>query len=368
MFELILGDCLEKMKALPACSIDAVVTDPPYEIGFMGRAWDRTGVANRVETWAEVLRVLKPGGYLLAFSATRTYHRMTVAIEDAGLEIRDMIDWVYGSGFPKSLDVGKAVDALQGNAREVVGRYTDYVKGGRETAAVMDSRATRFGSGDRTRGRSAWEGWGTSLKPAHEPICVARKPLSEKNVAENVLKWGTGAINIDGSRVDFSSKEDRAESTGKNKHAEYKNKGIRATSKNGIYGVDNKSHGNYDPPGRFPANLIHDDSEEVLACFPDNGGSAARFFKSIVYTPKASKAERGGDNQHPTVKPVALMEYLISLVTAKGATVPDPFAGSGSTGVACSNLDRRFIGIELDENSFKIAESRILSAYSDGLL
>ena len=395
---IINGDCLEVLKTLPDNSVDSIITDPPYELGFMGKKWDNTGIAYNIELWKECLRVLKSGGHLLAFGGTRTYHRMAVAIEDAGFEVRDMIEWVYGSGFPKSLNIGKAVDKLGGRCL------------GQE------------------KGTSEWEGWGTALKPAHEPICMARKPLSEKTVAENVLKHRTGGINIDESRVATD------ELTPRN------NNNTETLLKKGFEGQAKTI--NPSLLGRFPANLIHDNSEEVRECFPDskssnavrknkvktglNGiyneyeaqdsfgfkdsGNASRFFKSIIYTAKASKSERNmgceglnnekftagnysqspvcktcdktlngtndhskcsgevyyremkskvTSNNHPTVKPVELMEYLINMVTPKRGTVLDPFMGSGTTGVASKNLSREFIGIELDPEYFKIAESRI---------
>jgi len=255
--KLLLGDCLEKLKELEDNSIDAIVTDPPYELGFMGKSWDNTGIANDPEMWGECLRVLKSGGYLLAFSGTRTYHRMAVAIEDAGFEVRDMIEWVYGSGFPKSLNIGKAVDKLQGNEREIVGKTQ-----GQGTPVHNGNFKT--GEQDVTKGTSQWEGWGTALKPAHEPICMARKPLLEKTVAENVLKYGAGGINIDESRVGTED-EDLARENKKD---------------NGMFGVGNNNNNaqirkekGLPPLGRFPANLIHDNSEEVSECFPQNKSS-----------------------------------------------------------------------------------------------
>lgn len=368
--------------------------------------------------WAQCLRVLKPGGHLLAFSGTRTYHRMVVAIEDAGFEIRDMIEWVYGSGFPKSLNIGKAVDKLQGNEREYVKTIKKLAMSGddinsnegwsRPSHRNPDGTAKR--TMDITKGTSEWEGWGTALKPAHEPICMARKPLAEKTVAENVLKYGIGGVNIDKSRVgteDLSKQWDRGlnqdETFGNGKRASYGKTSI----------------------GRFPANLIHDNSEEVRECFPNtksgmmkqhidggkynvygkmyprdvetigDSGNASRFFKSIIYQAKASKSERnkgceeledkdridyGGfhsekgliennrnpenrlpmKNNHPTVKPIALMEYLIKMVSRKGATILDPFAGSGTTGVACKNLNRDFILIEKEPEYIEIIKKRLL--------
>lgn len=337
--ELLNGDCLVLLEKIDDNSIDSIITDPPYEIGFMGKKWDNSGIAYNIELWKECLRVLKPGGYLLSFSSTRTYHRMAVAIEDAGFEIRDMIEYVYGSGFPKSLDVGKAIDKLQGNIRSVIGR----VKRSGKTAGIYGAFE---GNNLETTGTSAWEGFGTALKPSHEPICMARKPLSEKNVAENCIKWNTGAINIQDCRI------------GEN--------------------------------GRFPANLILDNTDEVKECFPytisgggnksnksdvygqsqvpktidntnweSNSGSATRFFKTIIYEIKPSKKEKGHHNNHPTVKPIKLMEYLILMVTPENGIVLDPFLGSGTTGIASINMNKHFIGMELNNDYLNIAQIRI---------
>ena len=205
---LLKGDCLVTLKSLPDNSVDSIVTDPPYELGFMGKSWDSTGIAYNVEVWLECLRVLKPGGHLLAFGGTRTYHRIAVAIEDAGFEIRDSIHWTYGSGFPKSLDVSKAIDKAAGAEREVVGQNRYAARRPSETANSpvgfsdsMGGSATANITAPATPEAQRWQGWGTALKPSHEPIVVARKPLSEKTVAKNVVKWGTGALNIDGTRV-----------------------------------------------------------------------------------------------------------------------------------------------------------------------
>lgn len=258
------ADCLTFMKGIPDNSVDSVVTDPPYELGFMGKSWDNTGIANNPDMWKECLRVLKPGGHLLAFSGTRTYHRMASAIEDAGFEVRDMIEWVYGSGFPKSLNIGKAVDKLQGNEREIVGQSrngSNSLMGGlsgTETTTIQDI----------TKGTSEWEGWGTALKPAHEPICLARKPLAEKTVAENCLKYGTGGINIDESRVGTE---------------EITIHGYKGDSYSQSYkenGTKPELNEYKQVSGRFPANLILDNSEEVRECFPDT---------------KSVKSARGGN-------------------------------------------------------------------------
>ena len=419
MNKIIQGDCLDKLKELEDNSIDSIVTDPPYELGFMGKSWDSTGIANNVDMWKECLRVLKPGGHLLAFSGTRTYHRMASAIEDAGFEVRDMIEWVYGSGFPKSLNIGKAVDKLQGNERKIVGEkrtpdgktWSERRPNGDITGYVGNGENKKENTqGIETKGTSEWEGWGTALKPAHEPICMARKPLSEKTVAENCLKWGTGGINIDESRVGTEQTITRGRSSG------------------GTYDIGlNNPEFTQTNTGRFPANLIHDNSEEVRECFPSphgaghkrekfigntgskninigggitanrfgDSGNASRFFKSIIYQAKASKSERNrgcegleektspnnlcsgsvqksgegtrldgkplakNTNNHPTVKPIALMEYLIKMVTKPGGVVLDPFAGSGSTLVAAKQNGFQYIGIEMTEEYIPIIEARL---------
>jgi len=235
---IIQGDCLEKLKDLEDNSVDSIVTDPPYELGFMGKSWDNSGIAYNVDMWKECLRVLKPGGHLLAFGGTRTYHRMAVAIEDAGFEVRDMIEWVYSTGFPKSHNIGKSVDKLQGNEREWVGKNPAWRKGNGEGATTSTGWA-KPQRPDITKGNSEWEGWGTALKPAHEPICMARKPLAEKTVAENCLKYGTGGINIDDSRVE----------------GQVPVRSDFGKESNSIFGI-NSRHPDGFREGRFPANLI----------------------------------------------------------------------------------------------------------------
>lgn len=415
MVNLMLGNCLDKLKELEDNSVDSIVTDPPYEIGFMGKKWDNSGIAYNVDMWKECLRVLKPGGHLLSFGGTRTYHRMTTAIEDAGFEIRDMIEWVYGSGFPKSFNIGKGIDKKEGNERIVVSKD----KSGKSSRAFQSMENTTAGVYEIDKGTSKFEGFGSALKPAHEPICLARKKISEKTIVDNVLKWGTGGINIDKSRIGFQSDSDKD-------NFNYCSEGInRQKSSNAIFD-NNKIIGNHNlndsrQEGRFPANFIHDCSDEVKDCFPEskgmsgggqgNGwhkkhteydktsqirndsGSAARYFKSIIYQAKSSKKEKneglddfedkikttmatkGGTsnipskgmerfetitkNNHPTVKPINLMEYLINMITPTQGIVLDPFTGSGSTGVAAVKNNFSFIGIEMDEDYIKIAEARI---------
>ena len=378
------GDCLEVLRRMPDNSVDSIVTDPPYGLSFMGKRWDYDVPA--VEIWAECLRVLKPGGYLLAFAGTRTQHRMAVRIEDAGFEIRDMIAWVYSTGFPKSLDVSKAIDRAAGVEREKVRKpcaATAYSSNAGNMCPWM-ARAQELGYTEvdgnepATESGRQWSGWGTALKPALEPITVARKPLIG-TVAENVLAHGTGALNIDGCRVDGV----------KDVPASLSNSGGLGWSKGGD--MERKQRQN----GRWPANLIHDGSEEVLAGFPytksgalnaghaqgagmfgkvggdsilrdygGDAGSAARFF----YCAKASKRDRGEGNNHPTVKPTDLMAYLCRLVTPPGGVVLDPFMGSGSTGKAAVREGFRFIGIEREAEYLAIAQARIKHASQDGRL
>ncbi len=376
------------LRAMPDCSVDSIVTDPPYGLSFMGKKWDYD--VPSVEVWEECLRVLKPGGHLLAFAGTRTQHRMAVRIEDAGFEIRDMIAWVYGSGFPKSLDVSKAIDKAAGAEREVIGPSranvrTDLKYGGNDPAdnhgrlgAVTHPPVTA----PATDAARQWAGWGTALKPALEPITVARKPLGEKTVAANVLEHGTGALNVDGCRVGTETITQRLATV----------VGGRSIGAKAV-GVPQKATGETTQTiGRWPANLIHDGSEEVVGLFPQAGGgygvrgkggqtyasgkgfantlaltgqevgygdsgSAARFF----YCAKASKADREGST-HPTMKPTDLMRYLCRLVTPPEGIVLDPFTGSGSTGKAAILEGFRFIGIERDEEYMKIAEARIAAA------
>jgi DNA modification methylase len=372
---LMLGDCLERLRELPDNSVDSVVTDPPYGLSFMGRKWDHD--VPSVEVWAECLRVLKPGGHLLAFAGTRTQHRMAVRIEDAGFEIRDMIAWVYGSGFPKSLDVSKAIDKAAGAERERIGRKKSARdcprREGWERPHHLDPDSnSKFITAPATAEARQWDGWGTALKPALEPITVARKPLGEKTVAANVLEHGTGAINVDGCRVG----RDKGDMSG------WSLTGSKASENRAMSGGNYARDAKSDASGRWPANLVHDGSDEVDSLL----NSAARFF----YCAKASKKDRddGCDglpdkewatdgaciperdnrpfnpskNNHPTVKPTDLMRYLCRLVTPPEGIVLDPFMGSGSTGKAAVLEGFQFIGIERDEEYMKIAESRIAAA------
>jgi DNA modification methylase len=436
-----LGDCLDVMRTMADASVDAVVTDPPYGLSFMGKKWDYD--VPSVEVWAECLRVLKPGGHLLAFAGTRTQHRMAVRIEDAGFEIRDMIAWVYGSGFPKSLDVSKAIDKCNGETGRLL-KFTEWMRKTGLTARQADKiTGTNMGGyyltaasqpaiptpalwallrphcGDvpewvdelvrrieaerqvigkkkaapgvafssdgptelditlpATDAARQWQGWGTALKPALEPITMARKPL-EGTVAANVLAHGTGGLNVDGCRV--GTERLPAMTAGQAQIGTFE-RGAMVTPER---------------EGRWPANLIHSGEDEVVGLFPKNvkgqvgrsktqgghrfiegdtesvqkfdqgttdTGSAARFF----YTAKASRDDRNDGNTHPTVKPTDLMRYLCRLVTPPGGIVLDPFMGSGSTGKAAMLEGFDFIGIEREPAYRAIASRRIRQAQAAG--
>ena len=399
---LLKGDCRQQLATLPDNSVHAIVTDPPYELGFMGKTWDSTGIAYNTEVWTQCLRVLKPGGHLLAFGGSRTYHRLACAIEDAGFEIRDQIMWVYGSGFPKSLNVSKAIDKGAGAERKIISSIYRGDRAG-TSAGIMGVPVPRTDvvTAPSTDAAKQWDGWGTALKPAHEPIVLARKPL-DGTVANNVLTHGVGALNIDATRV------------GNETVTTTNGKGFAGSFEGGI-----NNNGGTQHVGRWPANFIHDGSDEVLELFPDSkagkprsdrgtggiwsrssgvpcgaqygdDGSAARFF----YCAKASRSERntgldhlqpqrhsdrpsddlpGGDNPrnrtntpqtnfHPTVKPLALIHYLIELVTPSGGTILDPFLGSGTTAVAATQLGHPWIGCELTEDYWPIIEARVAHA------
>ena len=487
--ELKQGDSREVLKQYPDNHFDSVVTDPPYGLSFMGKKWDYD--VPSTELWEEVYRVLKPGGHLVSFSGTRTYHRMVVNVEDAGFEIRDQIQWLYGSGFPKSHNISKAIDKKAGRVDDITATIGKAIKEAREKRGLSQSHCDKKYCGGTTnwswfegrpRGQRAptketfdaickdwdelkkyqkdfyqevervaklrpvvgtsvtnktvysaigdtnvsgeinitssytplakqWEGWGTALKPANEPIVLARKPLSEKTIVDNVIKWGTGGLNIDGCRVPSGAERISTHSNGKGQ-----------TGDKGIYGKFANQQGSEDREGRFPANVIHDGSDDALQYMPqtggqspalkgyegkqytpettdvgmsgglissnnvhpDKGGSAARYF----YCAKVSKKERnvgldeapdkvlnrvnpGGlehdpkwaptinKNNHPTVKPVALMSYLVRLITPPGGIVLDPFNGSGSTGMAAKQEGCSYVGIDLNQEYLDISKARI---------
>lgn len=462
-YQLLQGDCREVLKTLPDNSVDAIVTDPPYGLEFMGKDWDAPWKSKDVrqpndegftktdnaygrskvryamgssygggneamigfqewftEVAVEAYRVLKPGGHILSFGGSRTYHRMACAIEDAGFEVRDQMMWVYGSGFPKSHNIGNDIDKRMGHpprgrAIPVASTHLPSGKYAEDGGEKLEgNKVEPFVA--KSEEAKPWQGWGTALKPAHEPICVARKPL-DGTVANNVLKWGVGGLNIDGCRVETNPAVDDPRLGG---NGTWKSDKMAAN----VYGkYEGKIVGSF-AKGRFPANLIHDGSQQVLDLFPEsNGGaapkkantiktlfqggwngiereeridfgsgSAARFF----YCPKASKSDRDegceelptqekpahmrtadgtGEtsmtdgfqptqrkNTHPTVKPTELMRYLVRLVTPPNGLVLDPFNGSGSTGKACMLEGFRYIGIEMNPDYIKIAEARISNA------
>jgi site-specific DNA-methyltransferase (adenine-specific) len=350
------------------------VTDPPYGLSFMGKDWDH-GVPG-VPFWAEAMRVLKPGGHLLAFGGTRTFHRLAVAIEDAGFEIRDCLSWLYGTGFPKSHNVGKAVDKIRGNERQVMPNPKAKQQTASKDGIYGDYEATTH----ITKGNSKWEGWGTALKPAWEPIIMARNPLGEKTIAANVLKWGTGAINVDATRIKTSAVDAATMARCNTPGSGRFKKSTSAVIYGGGKGTQPPNTALDTTQGRWPANLVHDGSDKVLVGFPGEGDkSAARFF----YCAKASNAEREAGlgalrdagrganrrNHHPTVKPVELMRWLVRLVAPPehvGGRVIDPFCGSGSTGVACAIEDVGFVGCEIREEYAEIARERIAWARDHG--
>lgn len=340
---LSVGDSVAVLKKMDSNSIDAVVTDPPYGLAFMGKKWDYD--VPSVELWCEVLRVLKPGGHLLSFGGTRTYHRMVVNVEDAGFEIRDQLQWIYGSGFPKSLDISKAIDKAAGAEREIVGQKDvgpDMRGGNFENA---EGRMIADITAPATDLAKQWQGWGTALKPANEPIVLARKPLVG-TVAENVEEWGTGALNVDASRIGYGSSE-------KIDFTKVQDGNIYGG--NGVYGKAEQKHTTplFKENGRWPANVLFD--EDAASVLDKQSEAVSRFF----YVAKASRRERGEGNNHPTVKPVKLMEYLVRLVTPPGGTVLDPFMGSGTTGIAAKKLGFSFVGIEREPAYMEIAKRRI---------
>lgn len=338
------GDCLEVMRGIDADSIDSIVTDPPYGLSFMGKGWDR-GVPG-AEYWSEAIRIAKPGSHLVAFGGTRTYHRLATAIEDAGWEVRDCFVWAYGQGFPKSLDVSRQIDKAAGADREVAGIQRNYgvTKAADGKKAFGDYAGQWEITIPATDDARRWSGWGTALKPAWEPAVIARKPF-RGTVAENVLRHGTGAINVDGCRIHTCDDTRRNASGGNN--------GMHGSSTFKIR--ERRADEKPQSLGRWPANLAHDGSPDVLELFPRE---AARFF----YSAKASKADRGEGNTHPTVKPSDLMAYVCRLVTPPGGLILDPFMGSGSTGVGALREGFRFAGIELDASYLEIARARLGAA------
>lgn len=431
---IIEGDVLDGLEPLEDASIEAIVTDPPYELKFMGKDWDRTGVSFQPETWEACLRVLKPGGHMIVFGSTRTHHRMWVAIEDVGFEVREMLLWLYGQGFPKSLSIGKAIDKAAGAEREIVGfdprskgikpGSSNYGGGGAEYEAGHDITAPA------TDAAKQWDGWGTALKPACEPILLARKPLAEKTVAANVLKWGTGALNIDATRLAYLGEEDKASATPQGRVTSKESESIGAKPDAGR-GLERIEFARPEQKGRWPANVVLDEEAGALldeqtgvlksgrmkpgqqrqktkggggyhGNMPDEATAAGTYGDSggpsrFFYVAKASRTERdrglgsaatvsGAEavgrkpntaglnspragagrtasqvrNFHPTVKPIALMRWLVRMVTPPDGVVLDPFCGSGSTLIAATEEGFGFVGIEISPEYCKITLQRLL--------
>jgi DNA modification methylase len=352
-WKVVTGDCCEVLSQVSDNKFDSIVCDPPYALSFMGHKWDSYAPAQYqmwCEEWAaECLRVLKPGGHLLAFGGTRTYHRVTCALENRDFEIRDSVIWLYGTGFPKSLDVSKAIDKAAGAERLVLstGKPVKRMIPGADqnkTGSWIKSNGREFTpteTASATPDAERWEGWGTALKPSHEPIVVARKPLIG-TVAQNVLEHGTGALNIDGCRI-AGKKPDTTRGAG-GQHGRFSELGAQGRIQD-------------DGTGRWPANAVLD--EDAAAELDAQTGGASRFF----YCAKVSKKERtvSGhiDNKHPTVKPRELMRWLVRLVTPPNGVVLDPFTGSGSTGIACMMEGFRFVGIEKELENATTARERI---------
>lgn len=387
------GDCRRLIASLPDNSVDSVVTDPPYEIGFMNRSFDATGIAFDVDLWKDILRVLKPGGHVAAFGASRMYHRLACAIEDAGFEIRDQIDWAYASGMPHGSDASLLVDRELGAKRtEIVGHYHagcgySNKKGwGNSTSnggtPVTDAEV----KAPATPESKAWSGWYSQLKPAHEPICLARKPL-DGTLAHNLLGHGTGALHIDACRIPFRNTADETESKNKNAHARF-GSGPRD---NHIYGADTADRTDYKAEARFTPNMIFDQitaaeldrqsgvtvsrkGKPRASTKPGDGwgmthtgaeyddmGGASRFYPVFRYCPKASPSERPKVDGilHPTVKPVELMRWLVRLVTPADGLVLEPFAGSGTTLEACLLEHMQCTASELDSDYIKLIHARL---------
>jgi len=375
-FTLHVGNNIDVLKQYPDNHFDSVVTDPPYGIDFLGKDWDtHTG---SIDTYRECLRVLKPGGHLLAFSAARTYHHLAMSVELAGFEIRDQIMWVYSSGFPKSQDVGRSIQRSLGVKKTK--------KNGNHRTKTGDSLYDGGFQKEETKGdvvctdpvAQRWEGWGTALKPAHEPIVVARKP-AKLSIAKNVQVWGTGAINIDATRIEVLDEG-------------WKGSHDTPGRKLGQYG-DASGYSNVLPiheNGRFPSNVLgelpeyqkyfycpkvsrkerhagYDESDLPKGDGTQLYGKNADGIQPITQQNKLQSADNKGNN-HPTVKPQQLMEYLIKLVTPAGGKVLDPFNGSGSTGMAAVKLGHHYTGIDLDEKYIEISRKRISAWNQDSVL
>ena len=385
-YQIINGDNRAILKTFPDNHFDSIVTDPPYGIDFLGKAWDANTGA--LETYQECLRVLKPGGHILAFSAARTYHHLAITLEQAGFEIRDQIMWIYSSGFPKSQDIGKSIQ------RSLGVKETKTIKGGAQDSDLM----AKYQPGSEYKSTvvtdpeaQKWSGWGTQLKPAHEPIALARKPI-KTSIAKNCQAHGVGALNIDATRVEMDPAEAEAYMEWMRKYPH--STGSKATFNNILSEAQGKERKN-----KGSAEILEDREELIQSRaggrFPSNVVGEIPDYQKYFYCPKVSRKERhtGFDklpptsgtnnvnhsamdnltrtmnrteigNNHPTVKPIELMKYLIKLITPPDGRVLDPFNGSGSTGCAAVELGYDYTGIELDPKYVEIAEARIEAWYA----
>ena len=384
-YTILQGDNRETLKTIPDNSIDAIVTDPPYGIDFLGKSWDANTGA--LETYQECLRVLKPGGHILAFSAARTYHHLAVTLEQAGFEIRDQIMWIYSSGFPKSQDIGKQIERTEKKrADNALGIKRSKIESGPKTNCPKCNKTLNGSNQNNCQeqqcdlrdalapAQNEWAGWGTALKPAHEPIALARKPI-KTSIRENVLKYGVGAYNIDATRIPYENEKDVPVPHGGKARQHKDNPGWMSTTGHKII---------EDPQineiGRFPSNVIGEiaDYQKYFYCpkvsrkerhigfdletIPmDNPTSNGNYMRTSTHPTQLKKE----GNNHPTVKPIELMKYLIKLVTPPGGTVLDPFNGSGSTGCAAVELGHPYIGCELDPKYVEIAKKRIEAWYKE---
>lgn len=359
-YQILEGDNRETLKTIPDNSIDAIVTDPPYGIDFLGKAWDANTGA--LETYQECLRVLKPGGHILAFSAARTYHHLAITLEQAGFEIRDQIMWIYSSGFPKSQDIGKSIERSENKIKN----KSLMIPAANTNSVSINTKCSKC---DKPHGTitltkkcehtdcpvlsklkpadNEWAGWGTQLKPAHEPIALARKPI-KLSIAGNCQQYGVGALNIDATRIPMSDEDIEKDRIWKERYSAG-NTGSPTFAEDDINEQRKVLGGKVleAVTGRFPSNVVGD--------IPD--------YQKYFYCPKVSRKERhiedAVENNHPTVKPIELMKYLIKLITPTGGIVLDPFNGSGSTGCAAVELGHTYIGCELDPAYVEITHKRI---------
>ena len=366
-FTLLKGDCLETLKGLEDNSIDSVVCDPPYEINFMNKGWDNSGIAFATQVWSECFRVLKPGGHLVAFGGTRTIHRITCAIEDSGFDIRDQICWMQFQGFPKSLNISKQLDRMAGVEREVIGKSHNGIAGGTGQHNGQNDSYNYLGEYSITKPATPeaqkWDGWGTALKPSYEPAILARKPISEANIAQNVLKWSTGGINVDACRFAYG------DDCWVGPNEQIGDRSIAGWSSDYVGGVLDKPISTKDPGSRWPANIYQcpkparsqkEAGLEHLESIAGHQAVGREPDTAALNSPRTGAGRTASEikNIHPTVKPIKLMRWLVRLITPPGGTVLDPFLGSGTTAAAALQEGFDVVGCELTENYWPIIEGR----------